>query len=144
MLSLYLIKLIMSVKNNIYVYFLFQLNNISIIFRGKKTPLERNERVLFISMGKHIGKSSFDWQHGSALLCRLFADDTKESTKIKSQDDTEHLQQDINKTYTWTDEKLMEFSENKFEQKSQSDTKIVGKGKYKTKTGQIIEENKSV
>ena len=67
----------------------------------------------------------------------------KVSAKIKSQDDTEQLQQDINKTYTWTDEKLMEFSENKFEQKSQSDTKNVGKGKYKTKSGQIIGENKT-
>ena len=55
------------------------------------------------------------------------------SAKIKSQDDTEHPKQDINKTYKWTDEKLMEFSDNKFEQKSQSDTKTVGKGKYENK-----------
>ena len=38
----------------------------------------------------------------------------------------------------------MEFSESKFKQKTQSDTNNVGKGKYKTKSGQIIEENKSV
>ena len=37
-------------------------------------------------------------------ISRLFANDTKVSAKIKSQDDTEQLQQDINKTYTWTDE----------------------------------------
>ena len=50
-------------------------------------------------------------------ISRLFANDTKVSAKLKSQDDTEYLQQDINKTHTWTDEKLMEFSENRFEQK---------------------------
>ena len=71
-------------------------------------------------------------------ISRLFANDTKVSAKIKSQDVTEHLQQDMNKTYTWTDEKLMEFSENRFEQKIQIDTKNVGKGKYKTKSVQII------
>ena len=76
-------------------------------------------------------------------ISRSFANETKVSAKIKSQDDTEHLQQDINKTYTWTDEKHMEFSESKFEQKTQSDTKNVGKGKYKTKSGQIIGENKT-
>ena len=46
--------------------------------------------------------------------------------------------QDTNETYTWTDEKLMEFSDNKFEQKSQSDTKNVGKAKCENKSGQII------
>ena len=33
-------------------------------------------------------------------ISRLFANDTKVSAKIKSQDDTERFQQDINKTYT--------------------------------------------
>ena len=116
---------------------MFQLNNISIIFKGKKTPLERNERVLFISMGKHIGKSSFDWQHGSALLCRLFADDTKVSTKIKIHEDTERFQHELNNIYIWTDESLMEFNENKFEQMRHADTKNVGKENYKMKLGQI-------
>ena len=47
-------------------------------------------------------------------VIRLFADDTKMSAKIKTQEDTECLQQDLNKIYTWADENLMEFIENKF------------------------------
>ena len=47
-------------------------------------------------------------------VSRLFADDTKMSAKIKTQEDTECLQQDLNKIYTWADENLMEFNENKF------------------------------
>ena len=75
---------------------------------------------------------------------RLFADDTKVSTKIKSQEDTERLQQDLDKIYTWADENLMEFNENRFEQMRHGDKKNVGKGIYKTKSGQIIEQNKAV
>ena len=48
-------------------------------------------------------------------VSRLFVDDTKVSTKIKTQEDTERLQQDLNKIYTWSEEKIMEFNENKFE-----------------------------
>ena len=47
-------------------------------------------------------------------VSRLFADDTKVSAKIKTQEDTECLQQDLNKIYTWADENLMEFNDNKF------------------------------
>ena len=38
----------------------------------------------------------------------------------------------------------MQFNENKFEQMSHGVTKNVGKGIYKTKSGQIIKENKTV
>ena len=73
----------------------------------------------------------------------MFADDTKVSAKIKTQEDTECLQQDLNKIYTWADENLMEFNENIFLKKSHGDTKNISKGIYKAKSGQIIEENKS-
>ena len=43
-------------------------------------------------------------------VSRLFADDTKLSAKIKTQEDKEHLQQDLNRIYTWNDENLMEFN----------------------------------
>ena len=39
-------------------------------------------------------------------VSRLFADDTKVSAKIKTQEDTERLQQDLNRIYTWADENL--------------------------------------
>ena len=41
----------------------------------------------------------------------MFANDKKVSAKIKTQEDTEHLQQDLNKIYTWADENLIEFNE---------------------------------
>ena len=47
-------------------------------------------------------------------VSRLFTDDIKMSAKIKTQEDTECLQQDQNKIHTWADENLMEFNENKF------------------------------
>ena len=77
-------------------------------------------------------------------VSRLFADDTKVSAKIKTKEDTERLQHDLEKIYTWADENLMQFNENKFEQMSHGVTKGVGKGIYKTKSGQIIKENKTV
>ena len=60
-------------------------------------------------------------------VSRLFADDTKVSAKIKTQEDTECLQQDLNKKCTWADENLIEFNENKFEQMSHGETNNVVK-----------------
>ena len=77
-------------------------------------------------------------------VSRLFADDTKVSAKIRTQEDTERLQQDLDRIYTWADENLMEFNENKFEKMSHGYTKNVNKGEYKTKSGQLIEESKTV
>merc|ERR1712240_892297 len=77
-------------------------------------------------------------------VSRLFADDTKVSAKIRTQEDTERLQQDLDRIFTWADENLMELNENKFEKMSHGYTKNVSKGNYKTKSGQIIEENKTV
>ena len=51
-------------------------------------------------------------------VSRLFADDTKVSTKIRNQESTELLQQDLNTIYKWTDDSLMQFSESKFERMS--------------------------
>ena len=60
-------------------------------------------------------------------VSRLFADDTKVSAKIKTQEGTERLQKDLNRIYTWTDENLMEFIQNNFEKMSHDDTKIIVK-----------------
>ena len=40
-------------------------------------------------------------------ISRLFADDTKVSAKIKTQEDTKLLQQDLNAIYKWADDNLM-------------------------------------
>ena len=60
-------------------------------------------------------------------VSRLFADDTKVSAKIRTQEDTERLQQDLDRIYSWADENLMEFYENKFEIMSHGYTKMLVK-----------------
>ena len=67
-------------------------------------------------------------------VSRLFADNTNASAKIKTQEDTE-LQQDLDRIYTWADENLMEFNENKFEKMSHDDTKMLVK--ESTKQNQV-------
>ena len=44
-----------------------------------------------------------------------FADDTRVSKKICSPDDTEVLQQDLNKIYAWTERNNMQFNDDEFE-----------------------------
>ena len=43
-------------------------------------------------------------------ISRLFADNTKISAKIKTKEDTELLQQDLNTIYKWADDNLMQFN----------------------------------
>ena len=64
--------------------------------------------------------------------------------KIRTQEDTECVQQDLDRIYTWAYENLMEFNENKFEKMSNGYPKNVNKGTYKTKLRQKIEESKTV
>merc|ERR1712240_568429 len=71
-------------------------------------------------------------------ISRLFADDTKVSTKIKTQEDTELLQQDLNTIYKSADDNLMQFNESKFKRMSHRDAKNVERGVYKTKSGKVI------
>ena len=75
-------------------------------------------------------------------ISRLFADDTKVSAKIRSQEDSNNLQQDLDKIYAWADDNLMQFNEDKFQQLSHGVTKNVGKGVYKTKSGKKKANNR--
>ena len=75
---------------------------------------------------------------------RLFADDTKISAKIKTEEDIEKLQQDLEKVYNWAEENLMEFNEDKFEQMSHGHTENVREGIYKTKSGNEIKPKKTI
>ena len=56
-------------------------------------------------------------------ISRLFVDDTKISAKIKTKEDTELLQQDLNTIYKWADDNLMQFNGGKFERMSHGDGK---------------------
>ena len=53
-------------------------------------------------------------------------------------------QQDLNTIYKWADDNLMQFNEGKFERMSHGDARNAEKGMYKTKSGKLIEENKTV
>ena len=77
-------------------------------------------------------------------ISRLFADDTKVSAKIRSHEDMELLQKDLDKIYKWADDNHMEFNERKFEKMSHGNTDGVIAGTYKTKSGEEIHENKTV
>ena len=48
-------------------------------------------------------------------ITRLFADDTKMSAKIRTEEDIDLLQRDLDSVYKWADENLVEFNESKFE-----------------------------
>ena len=46
-------------------------------------------------------------QHLDNTISRLFDNDTKVSGKINSQEDTEHLQHNLDKIYAWADKNLI-------------------------------------
>ena len=94
--------------------------------------------ILFIIMIYDIDKEVIH------SIIRLFADDTKMSAKIKTEEDIEKLQQDLEKVYNWAEENLMEFNEGKFEQMSHGHTENVREGTYKTKSGKEIKPKKTV
>ena len=61
-----------------------------------------------------------------------FADDTRVSKKIGSPDDTEVLQQDLNKIYAWAERNNMQFNDDKFElMRYGTDTEIKNQTCYK-------------
>ena len=77
-------------------------------------------------------------------IIRLFADDTKVSAKIRTEEDIEMLQQDLDNVYRSADENLMEFSESKFEKMSHGESGGIKDGVYKTKSGREINSKKTI
>ena len=77
-------------------------------------------------------------------IIRCFADDTKVSSKIKSEADKVLLQEDLQRIYEWANANLMEFNENKFEQMSHGDTTNISVEPYKTPSGNLIKPEKVV
>ena len=74
-----------------------------------------------------------------------FADDTRVSKTIGSPDDTEVLQQDLNKIYTWTERNNMQFNDDKFElMRYGTDTEIKNQTCYKGPDKSLIKEKQSV
>ena len=74
-----------------------------------------------------------------------FADDTRIGKEISSAEDTHLLQEDINHVFTWTEDKNMEFNEEKFQLLSYGTNKdIKTHTKYVTKSGKEIEQSNDV
>jgi len=77
-------------------------------------------------------------------IIRCFADDTKVSSKIKSEEDKIMLQNDLHIIYEWANKNLMEFNESKFEQMSHGETVNINVEPYKTPSGNLIKSGKTV
>ena len=77
-------------------------------------------------------------------ITRLFADDTKMSAKIRTEEDIDLLQRDLDNVYKWADENLMEFNESKFEKMSHGHLGNIKEGIYKTESGKEIKSNKTI
>ena len=67
-------------------------------------------------------------------IVRSFADDTRVSLKIQSEEDKSVLQKDLDAIYAWAKKNLMEFNENKFEQMSHGEANNINIEPYKTQT----------
>ena len=77
-------------------------------------------------------------------IVRLFADDTRVSAKIKSKEDMELLQSDLEAIYEWADCNLMQFNEEKFERMSHGKKGEIEEGTYRTRSGKEIKAKKTV
>ncbi|CAL4259782.1 unnamed protein product, partial [Meganyctiphanes norvegica] len=75
--------------------------------------------VLFIIMISDVDENI------KSSIVRLFADDTRISRKITSEEDKVLLQKDLNVIYDWANKNLMKFNENKFEQMSHGEAKTL-------------------
>ena len=67
-----------------------------------------------------------------------FADDTKISKKIKSEEDKAALQEDLEEVYKWAEENVMKFNENKFQQISHGNSQNIEIDSYKNPLGEEI------
>ena len=91
-----------------------------------------------------------DISHGTDTSTRVtsFADDTRASRPIHSQDDIDTLQQDINTIYSWADRVNMEFNGDKFEclrcWPHQDKSHLLDNHHYKDSSDKDIEEPSEV
>ena len=77
-------------------------------------------------------------------VVRLFADDTRISAKIRTKEDMELLQQDLDAVYSWAEKNLMEFNESKFEKMSHGKAGHIEEGTYRTRSGEEIKSKKTL
>merc|ERR1711874_417439 len=72
-------------------------------------------------------------------IVSCFADDTRNSKKIKTEEDIKAMQDDLNKIYDWAEKNVMKFNEGKFEQMTWGKVEDVDVEAYKTPSGKEIE-----
>jgi len=72
-------------------------------------------------------------------IVSFFADDTRNSKKIETEEDIKAMQDDLNKIYDWAKKNVMKFNEGKFDQMTWGEIKDVDVEAYKTPSGKEIE-----
>ena len=88
--------------------------------------------ILFIIMISDIDENI------KKCIVRCFADDTKVSNKIKTEEDKQIMQEDLNIIYKWAQDNSMKFNSNKFEQLSCGELKDVTTVPYKNPANEDI------
>merc|ERR1711895_98477 len=77
-------------------------------------------------------------------IIRCFADDTRVNKKIKTNEDKELMQKDLDTVYRWAEKNKMKFNEKKFEQMAHGPLKEVTIEPYNTSSGKDIEIKETV
>merc|ERR1712050_606645 len=72
-------------------------------------------------------------------IVSCFADGTRNSKKIRQEEDKKAMQKDLNKIYEWAEKNVMKFNESKFEQMTWTKLKVLEVETYKTTSGKEIE-----
>ena len=94
--------------------------------------------ILFIIMISDIDKNVKN------SIVRLFADDTRISHRIRTEEDKTLLQNDLDIIYEWANKNLMKFNESKFEQISHGEAKDIEIEPYKTQSEKDIKIGETV
>ena len=71
-------------------------------------------------------------------IVSCFADDTRNSKKIRQEKDKKAMQEDLNKIYEWAERNVMKFNESKFEQMTWGKIEGIEVEAYKTASGKEI------
>ena len=77
-------------------------------------------------------------------IVRCFADDTRLSKRIKSEEDKRKMQEDLEEIYRWANSNKMEFNIEKFEQISHGETNGIDIEPYKNPAGEDIVSDSTI
>ena len=94
--------------------------------------------ILFIIMISDIDEEI------KQCIVRCFADDTKVSNRIKTEEDKRVMQEDLNIVYKWAQDYSMKFNSNKFEQLNYGEVKDITTKAYKNSANEDIISGKTV